>query len=103
MRQTMRCRRSGRDTVRSEMTLIVSMAVASLIALLACIILAKRDRDAFADRFPPISDEEFISRCGPGTNRQVALKVRRIIAEQLGVDYERIYPSSRFVNDLGAE
>lgn len=39
----------------------------------------------------------------PGTNREIALKVRKIVADQLGVEYERIYPSSSFVNDLGAD
>ena len=54
-------------------------------------------------QFPPISDDEFIARCGPGTNPEVALKVRKIVADRLGVDYERVYPSSRFVEDLGAD
>ncbi len=31
-----------------------------------------------------------------------ALKVRRIVAEQLNIEYERVYPESSFVNDLGA-
>ena len=52
---------------------------------------------------PPISDDEFLARCPPGTNRAIALKVRRIVADQLGVDYERIRPESRFVEDLGAD
>ncbi|MEM9588720.1 MAG: hypothetical protein AAGA03_15670 [Planctomycetota bacterium] len=53
------------------------------------------------DRWPPISEDEFIRRCSPGVDRERALKVRRIIAEQLGVDYERVYPEQRFVEDLG--
>ncbi|MBN9519534.1 hypothetical protein J0H58_13595 [bacterium] len=55
------------------------------------------------DRFPPISDAEFIARCTPGTTPEVALKVRRIIAEQLAVEYERIHPSMSFVEDIGAD
>lgn len=55
------------------------------------------------DRWPPISDDEFIRCCSPGVNRERALKVRRIISEQLGVDYERVYPEQRFVEDLGCE
>ncbi len=54
-------------------------------------------------RFPPISDDEFMALCPPGTSREVALKVRRIMADQLGVEYERIYPCSRIVADLGCE
>jgi hypothetical protein len=57
---------------------------------------------AFNERFPPISDDEFLAQCPSGTSREVALKVRRIVADQLGVEYERIYPSSSFVNDLDA-
>jgi hypothetical protein len=53
------------------------------------------------DRWPPISDDEFMQRCTPGTSRVTALKVRRIIAEQLGVDYDRVYPEQHFVDDLG--
>jgi hypothetical protein len=33
----------------------------------------------------------------------VALRVRRIIAESLGVEYEWVHPSLRFLEDLGAE
>ncbi|WP_372721405.1 hypothetical protein [Novipirellula sp.] len=56
-----------------------------------------------ADQWTPISEDEFIRRCSPGVNRERALKVRRIIAEQLGVDYDRIYPEQRFVEDLGCD
>ena len=60
-------------------------------------------RRRFASRFPPISDDEFVALCGPGTNRDVALRVRRIVADQLGVEYDRIHPSCSFVNDLGCD
>jgi hypothetical protein len=68
-----------------------------------CAVMAKRRQESFKERFPPISDAEFLARCRPGTNPAVALRVRRIVADSLGVEYERIYPSSRFVEDLGAE
>ena len=55
----------------------------------------------FEKRFPPISDEEFVARCG--ANPDIALKVRRIVADNLGVEYERIYPSTSFSEDLGAD
>lgn len=54
-------------------------------------------------RFPPISDEEFLALCKPGTNPRIALGVRRIVSEQLGVDYDRIHPDTRFVEDLGCD
>ncbi len=55
------------------------------------------------DHWPPISEDEFIQRCSPGVDRERALKVRRIISEQLGVDYDRVYPEQRFVEDLGCD
>lgn len=55
------------------------------------------------EKWPPISDDEFIRRCPPGVDRERALKVRRIISEQLGVDYDRVYPEQRFVEDLGCD
>jgi acyl carrier protein len=33
----------------------------------------------------------------------VTLRVRRIVAEKLAVDDGRVYPSSRFVDDLAAD
>jgi hypothetical protein len=71
--------------------------------LIVCAISAKRKHESFLERFPPISDAEFLARCAPGTNPDVALKVRQILAESLNVEYERIYPSSRLMADLGAE
>lgn len=55
------------------------------------------------DKWPPITEDEFIQRCSPGVDRERALKVRRIISEQLGVDYDRVYPEQRFVEDLGCD
>lgn len=54
----------------------------------------------FERRFPPISDDEFMALCEPGTNREIALKVRRIVSEQLNIPYQQIYPTSRFIEDL---
>ena len=71
-------------------------------AFLSVTVLGLVKRRSFKRRFPPISDEEFLARCKPGTSPEVALKVRRIIAREFGVDYARVYPTTRFVNDLGA-
>ncbi|MCA9120331.1 MAG: hypothetical protein H6822_10125 [Planctomycetaceae bacterium] len=57
----------------------------------------------FNERFPPIGDDEFIRRCSPGTSRDIALRVRRIVSEQLGIEYERVYPEQRFIDDLSAD
>lgn len=55
------------------------------------------------ERFRPMSDDEFVAGCGPGANREVALKVRRIVSEQLNIRCEEIHPTHRFVEDLHAE
>lgn len=51
-------------------------------------------------KWPPIDDDEFMRRLPVETNREIALRVRRIVSEQLGVEYERVYPEQRFVEDL---
>lgn len=55
----------------------------------------------FDKAWPPISEDEFIARCSPGTNRERALAVRRIVSEQLGIPYDQVYPEQNFVSDLG--
>ncbi|KLU05075.1 hypothetical protein RISK_002837 [Rhodopirellula islandica] len=44
--------------------------------------------------------QTFLAKCAPATNPERALKVRRIISEQLGVPYEHIHPEQSFVDDL---
>jgi len=46
----------------------------------------------FNKKWPPITDDEFVSKCPDGTDRDIALKVRKIVSETLGVPYDRIYP-----------
>lgn len=57
----------------------------------------------FNESWPPIDDDEFLRRCSPGTNRETALKVRRIVSENLGVDYGQVYPEQSFVDDLDCD
>jgi hypothetical protein len=83
---------------------IESLFVVSLVlVVLVGIGLAMRARADFEERFPPISDAEFLARCPPGTNPEVALKVRRMVAEYFDVEYERVYPSTRLIEDLSAD
>jgi hypothetical protein len=82
--------------------ILVGVAAIFFVVLI-CVVKGVRGQAAFEEKFPPISDAEFLARCRPGTDPAVALKVRRIIAEHLAVEYERVHPSSRFVDDLGAD
>lgn len=47
------------------------------------------------------SDKEFLSRLPPKTDPRVALKIRRIVAEQAGADIDEVWPETKFVEDLG--
>lgn len=81
--------------------------VAFFIAIcLVAAIIAVSDRYGsvkFNERFPPMDDDEFVRRCGPGVSRDVAIRVRRIVSSQLGIEYERVYPEQSFVKDLGCD
>lgn len=72
-----------------------------LAAVLAVGVLAVRNRHTFEERFPPISDAKFLALCPPGVSPEVALKVRRIVADYFGIEYERVHPAMGFVEDLG--
>jgi len=82
---------------------IVALGALGLGVVLALVCDMGRGRAAFKEHFPPISDAEFLARCSPGTSPDVAIKVRRIVAHFLAVEYERIHPSMRFVEDIGAD
>ena len=82
---------------------LVAWAVLVVLVILVAVASAKPEDKFFERRFPPISDAEFVARCTPGTDPAVALRVRRIVADRSGVEYERIYPSTRFVDDLGLD
>ena len=86
----------------SFISILIAILVLGLV-LSPCVVFANRECETFNERFPPISDAEFLARCSPGTDPDIALKVRRIVSDSLGVEYERIYPSSRLIADLGAE
>lgn len=65
--------------------------------------LDSRRQVEFRKKFPPLTEDEFVERCGPGTDREVALKVRDIIATQLHIPPAEIYPEHRFIDDLHAD
>ena len=78
--------------------------VGLVLLVVAVVVIASHIQTrGWQEKWPPIDEDEFMARCPPGTDRVVALKVRRIISEQLGVDYNRVYPEQRFVEDLGCD
>jgi hypothetical protein len=86
---------------------LAAWIVAGIVAVVAVglVYFARRmrNRAVLEEYFPAISNAEFLARCRPGTDPEIALKVRRIVADRLGVQYERVYPSSRFLEDIGAD
>lgn len=86
-----------------ETVLFIVIVVAFIAFVVAVWMVDGAAQQEYEERFPPISDEEFIARCEPGCNPVVAIKVRRIVAKHLNVEYARIHPSSRFIEDLKAD
>ena len=82
--------------------ILILICAGVLVAGLVVILLARPARAGTPQQLPPISDAEFLARCRPGANPEVALKVRRIVAEYFGIEYERVHPSMRFIDDLAA-
>ena len=80
----------------------VALFVRTDIAVLVWTSCAKRAGTAAEERFPPISDTEFMAKCGPGVSPRVAMRVRRIVADSLGANYDRLHPATHFNEDLGA-
>ncbi|HEX3152396.1 MAG TPA: hypothetical protein VHR66_30260 [Gemmataceae bacterium] len=85
------------------MAYVIIVIAVVLVLLVVAVLRPQIQWQSFEERFPLMTDAEFVAHCSPGTNPDVALKVRRIIAAHLAVDYERIHPSTRFIDDLGAD
>ena len=79
-----------------HLTLLIVIAVGLAVIAIFAFVESKK----WYEKWPAISDDEFVSRCPSGTNRETALRVREIISEQTGVEYEHIYPEQSFVKDL---
>jgi hypothetical protein len=77
----------------------MAFLICIFIALLIFLTFVWQDK-SWDKKWPPIDDDEFLRRCPPETNHEIALKVRKIVSEQTGVDYHRIYPEQKFVDDL---
>lgn len=80
--------------------LLVALAVVAVGKLLFECRLNEPLPSRFDRRWPPISDEDYLRRCPSGTDRVVALKVRQIVSQQLGIPYDQIYPEQKLIDDL---
>lgn len=56
----------------------------------------------FDEKWPVISDEEFVRQCSSEVDLEVARKVRDILSNMLGVERARIHPQQNLMDDLGA-
>ena len=79
--------------------LIWIVAIGASVVLTVCL-FSRRAVQNFTDKWPAIDDDEFVSRCTPGTRRDTALGVRRIVSDQLSIPYEHIHPEQSFVDDF---
>lgn len=75
------------------------------VLLICCVLSAIREQ---LQQFEPkrdmeryISDEEFLAACSV-KDPEVALKVRAILSDALGIDEHNIHPDDRLVHELGA-
>lgn len=59
-----------------------------------------RHWDVCCEIQPPISDEEFSQLCDAAVNRDVALRLRAMIRDCTGIDYDRIYPNTQLMQDV---
>lgn len=82
------------------MLIWISIAATALTVVVLVCLLPRLESHRFLDKWPAIDDDEFVRRCPSGTRRETALAVRRIVAEQLGIPYEHIYPEQSFIKDL---
>ena len=53
-------------------------------------------RNEHYSKQPEMSDDEFMNQLPEGTSRDVAMRVRTIVSEQMGVPRDRVYPDSKF-------
>jgi len=80
--------------------MVASTAFAVILIAVISICVAgeiKRTR-RIRGKHPPISDDEFMERLPPGTSRDTAMRVRTIVAEQFGVERDRVHPESEFTD-----
>lgn len=75
---------------------LIGIALAGLACLAAFSWLTANELFGFANKYPGLSDDEFMAKLPKGTSRDTALRVRNIIADQMGVPRQHIHPETRF-------
>lgn len=88
------------NVLMMQVIIPIAMVGVLLLVFLLSGVFSEHNGVCFKAKWPAIDDDEFVRRCPPGTSREVALKVRRIVSEQLGVPYDHVYPEQNFVDDL---
>jgi hypothetical protein len=79
---------------------VILLVIISVVGVIL-IVLANCKHESI--EYPPLTDAEFMDCCKTGTDPKVALRVRRIVADNLGASYDRLAPSTSFQEDLGAD
>jgi hypothetical protein len=87
--------RARTEPVNLILQLLVTILIIGIIYF-----FARSESQDWYEKWPAIDDDEFVMRCPSGTSRDVALRVRRIVSEQTGIEYEHIHPDQNFVYDL---
>jgi hypothetical protein len=85
---------------------MVEVLVGAAIVLAAVPAVAewmRRKHAAFQERFPAISDADFLARFRPGIDPVVALGIRRLVAKHFAIEYARVHPAMTFIGDIGAD
>ena len=75
--------------------LILTIGLALIVLLIAWLVSRCEQKQLF-EKFPALTDDEFMARLPSGTSRDTAIRVRNIVAHQVGLPPEHIHPEARF-------
>lgn len=93
------------DAVLFGLAVIFPLLVAVGVLLTCCLVSRfshQEPKEPRRDMSRTVSDEEFLAACSV-KDPDVALRVRKVLADCLGLDEHEIHPEDRIVQDLGAE
>lgn len=77
--------------------IIISVVIISCVVLFVLDELMRLTSSGFKGS-QPLTDDEFMTLLPEGTNREIAMKVRTIVAEQTGWPRESIRPDTNFID-----